>query len=409
MTERKNLSPAALYKRYRKLSLGTKILIFMVIGVAAGIVFGERATVVQPLGDLFIRLLMMAAFPLIFFNLLAGMTSLTDVRRLGRISLKIFVYFFLTTAMAMILGIVWMSVLKPGVGIKLTGQVEKDIGEIPKVADIFLNLVPENIFQSFSSGQIIQVVVFAVLLGVAALMLPNQYREPLQKIFDVLARLFRQLVIVLMYFGPIGIGALMASTIGQYGTAVFGPLAVFIGGVYGAIFFMIVLYMILLPLLARKSPLIFLKETAPLYATTVATCSSLASLTVGLEVAEERAKLPRSIYSFTLPLGAQLNKDGTAAMLAAVLVFTAQAAGIEFSLASQVTVVLFGILLTTGVGGIPGGGIVMALIFVKAFHLPPEIAVIVGGIYRLIDMGITTSNIMGDMVGTVIVSRSENK
>lgn len=407
MTGRKTISPIELYQRYRKLSLGTKILIFMVIGVVAGIVFGERATVVQPLGDLFIRLLMMAAFPLIFFNLLAGMTSLTDVRRLGRISLKIFVYFFLTTAAAVVLGIVWMSVLKPGVGMHLTGQVEKEIGEIPRVADIFLNLVPENIFQSFSSGQIIQVVVFAVLLGVAALMLPNKYREPLQKIFDVLARLFRQLVIVLMYFGPIGIGALMASTIGQYGTAIFGPLAVFIGGVYGAIGLMIVIYMILLPLLARKSPLTFLKETAPLYATTIATCSSLASLTVGLEVAEEKVKLPQSIYSFTLPLGAQLNKDGTAAMLAAVLVFTAQAAGIEFSLASQVTVVLFGILLTTGVGGIPGGGIVMALIFVKAFHLPPEIAVIVGGIYRLIDMGITTSNIMGDMVGTVIVAHSE--
>jgi len=302
-----------------------------------------------------------------------------------------------------------MSVLKPGVGMQLTGRVEKDIGEIPKIADIFLNLVPENIFESFSSGQIIQVVVFAVLLGVAAIRLPNKYREPLQKIFDVLARLFRQLVIVLMYFGPIGIGALMASTIGQYGTAVFGPLAVFIGGVYGVIVLMIMIYLVLLSLLARKSPLVFLKETAPLYATTVATCSSLASLTVGLEVAEERVKLPRSIYSFTLPLGAQLNKDGTAAMLAAVFVFTTQASGIEFSLASQVTVVLFGILLTTGVGGIPGGGIVMALIFVKAFQLPPEIAVIIGGIYRLIDMGITTSNIMGDMVGTVIVSHSENR
>ncbi|UCE42625.1 MAG: dicarboxylate/amino acid:cation symporter [Candidatus Aminicenantes bacterium] len=401
------MSPAKIYQRYRKLSLGTKILVFMVIGVIAGVVFGEKATVVQPLGDLFIRLLTMAAFPLIFFNLLAGMTSLTDVRRLGRISLKIFIYFFLTTAAAMILGIASMSLLKPGVGMKLTGQVEKNIGEIPKFTDIFLNLVPENIFQSFSSGLIIQVVVFAVLLGVAAILLPKSYREPLQKIFDVLARLFRQLVIVLMYFGPIGIGALMASTIGQYGTAVFGPLAVFIGGVYGAILLMIVIYMALLPLLARKSPFAFLKETAPLYATTTATCSSLASLTVGLEVAEERVKLPRSIYSFTLPLGAQLNKDGTAAMLAAVLVFTAQAAGIEFSLASLITVVLFGILLTTGVGGIPGGGIVMALMFVKAFQLPPEIAVIVGGIYRLIDMGITTSNIMGDMVGTVIVCHSE--
>ncbi len=409
MAKLKDMTLSRIYQRYRALSLGSKILVFMVIGVAAGIIFGEKATIVQPVGDLFIRLLTMAAFPLIFFNLLAGMTNLTDVRQLGRISLKIFVYFFLTTAAAMILGIAMMNVLKPGVGMQLRGQVETEIGEVPRVIEIFLNLVPENVFQSFSTGQVIQVVVFAVLLGVAAVMLPKEYREPLQKGFDALARLFRQLVIVIMSFGPLGIGALMAGTVGQYGAALFGPLAVFIGGVYIVIFVMLAIYMILIFLVTRKSPFAFLKTTAPLYAATTATCSSMASLPVAMEIAEDRLKLPRSISSFTLPLGAQLNKDGTAAMLAAVLIFTAQAAGIEFGLGSLITVVLFGILLTTGVGGIPGGGIVIALIFVKAFHLPPEIAVIVGGIYRLIDMGITTSNVMSYMVGTVLVSSSEEK
>jgi Na+/H+-dicarboxylate symporter len=120
-------------------------------------------------------------------------------------------------------------------------------------------------------------------------------------------------------------------------------------------------------------------------------------------------ELPRSVYSFTLPLGAQLNKDGTSIMLAGVLLFTAQAAGVEFSLASQVTIVLIGLILSEGSGGIPGGGLVIALIFVSAFNLPLEIAAIVGGIYRLIDMGSTTINCMGDMVGTSIVAESEEK
>ncbi len=399
----------AIYQRYRRLSLGSKILIFMGIGVLAGILFGEKAQIVQPLGDLFIRLLTMAAIPLVFFSLLAGLTSLIDLRSLGRMSGKILIYYIFTTILALIWGLVVMNLLKPGRGIQLKGEVAENLGEIPRVVDIFLDLVPDNVFQAFSSGKIIHIVVFAVFLGIAAMFLPSKQRQPLQKIFDLLAKLFRELVNLVMYFGPIGIGALMAGTIGQYGSAMFGPLAIFIGGIWGAQAVMVVIYLGLLYLFTRQSPVVFLKQSAPLYATTAATCSSLASLAVSMEVAEDRMKIPRSIYSFTLPLGAQLNKDGTSIMLAGVLLFTAQALGVEFSLASQISIIFVGLLLSTGAGGIPGGGLVIALIFVKAFNLPPEIAVIVGGIYRLIDMGITTTNCMGDLVGTVIIARSEER
>lgn len=400
-------SKVNIYQRFHQLSLGTKILIFMAIGILAGIVFGERAQEVQPLGDLFIRLLMMAAIPLVFFNLLAGLTSLSDLRSLKRIAVKIFVYYLFTTISALTLGLSIMHLLKPGIGMQLTGEVEKNIGEVPKVIDIFLDLVPENIFNALSTGKVTQIVVFAFFLGITTMLLPQNQRQPLQKIFELLAKLMRELINLLLHFAPIGIGALIASTVGQYGAAFFGPLATFIGGVWGAQVIMIIIYMALLVLFTRQSPFMFLKRTAPLYATTAATCSSLASLAVSLEVAENRLKLPRSIYSFTLPLGAQINKDGSSIMLAGVLLFTAQAYNIEFSLTSQITIVLVGLLLTTGAGGIPGGGLIIALIFVQAFRLPLEIAVIVGGIYRFIDMGITTINCMGDMVGTLIVAHSE--
>jgi Na+/H+-dicarboxylate symporter len=396
-----------LYQRYRRLSLGVKILLFMVLGVIAGIIFGERATVVQPLGDLFIRLLMMAVIPLVFFNLLAGLTSLSDVRALGRLGGKIVLYYLFTTTIALTTGLVVMHVLEPGVGMQLTEQVAATFGEAPSVIDVLLDLVPENVFEAFATGNVAQVVVFAIFLGLVTLFLPPSSREPLQKAYDVLAELFRKLVGMIMYFGPIGLGALAAATVGEYGGAIFGPLAVFLGGVWGAQAFMVVVYLALLVSLTRYSPLAFLKQSGPLYATTAATCSSLASLAVSLDVAEQRMKLPRSVYTFTLPLGAQLNKDGTAIMLAGVLLFTAQAAGVEFSLASQISILLIGLILTTGSGGIPGGGLVVALIFVQAFNLPLEIAAIVGGIYRLIDMGSTTVNCMGDLVGTVIVAHSE--
>jgi len=254
-----------------------------------------------------------------------------------------------------------------------------------------------------------QIVVFAVFLGITTMVMPREPREFLQKAYNVIARLFREMVNLILYVSPLGIGALAAATVGQYGSAVFGPLAVFIGGVWGAHAVMIIIYLAAFMFFTRKSPLTFLKQTAPLYATTAATCSSLASLVVSLDVAEKRVKLPRSIYSFTLPFGAQMNKDGTSIMLIGVLLFTAQAAGVEFSLGSQITIVLIGLLLSTGSGGIPGGGLVVALIFVKAFNLPLEIGAIIGGIYRLIDMGGTTINCMGDMVGTVIVAHFENK
>ncbi len=372
-------------------------------------VFGEQARIVQPVGDLFIRLLLMAAIPLIFFNLLAGLTSLTDVGMLGRLGWKIILYYLFTTAGALTLGLAAMHLIKPGIGMPLTEEVTETFGEVPSVVDLLLDLVPQNIFQAFSTGKVSQIVVFAIFLGVATLLLPVNKREMLQKGFGVLAELLRKLVDVILRFGPIGIGALAASTVGQYGSKIFGPLALFIVGVWSAQVAMVIVYMTLLYTLTRQSPLVFLKKTGALYATTVATCSSLASLVVALEIAEKRLQLPKSIYTFTLPLGAQINKDGTAIMLAGVLLFTAQAAGVSFDFAEQLTIIIVGLVLSEGSGGIPGGGLVIALIFVQAFNLPLEIAAIVGGIYRLIDMGSTTVNCMGYMVGTTVVAHFEKK
>ena len=399
--------PRTLWARYRGLSLGSKILLFMVLGGIVGMALGERAAVVQPLGDLFIRLLIMAAIPLVFFNLLAGITSLVDLKTLGRLAAKILSYYVLTTTLALVFGLTSMHLLKPGLGMTLAEEVDASVGGVPGVVDVILDLFPENAFEAFATGKVSQIVVFALFLGISTVLLPEERRGPLRSGFGLLAELLRKLVDVIMWFGPIGIGALAAVTLGQYGSQIFGPLALFIGGMWLAQIAMVVVYMTLLSTLTLHSPLGFLRQTGTLWATTIATCSSLASLAVAFEVAEDRLKLPQRIYSFTLPLGAQLNKDGTSIMLAGVLLFTAQAAGVEFDLASQISIILIGLVLSEGSGGIPGGGLVIALIFVQAFSLPLEIAAIVAGIYRLIDMGSTTINVMGDMVGTAIVSHSE--
>lgn len=395
------------YRAYQRLSLGIKILIFMGLGIAGGLLFGERATLVEPLGDLFIRLLLMAAIPLVFFNLLAAISNLSDIGLLGRLGLKIFTYYLLTTALALTLGLTITAWIEPGRGVELSEEAPEAFGEIPGVVDVLIELVPTNIIQAFAEGKVAQIVVFAVFLGIATLLLDAEKREPLRSLFESAAVVFRKLVEIVLYFGPIGIGALAAATVGRYGPSLFGPLALFIASVWSAQLLMVVVYMLLLLFVGRMSPIEFLKRTGPLYATTAATCSSLASLTVSLELAEKRLKLPSSVYAFTLPLGAQLNKDGTSVMLSAILLFTAQTAGVEFTLATSITILLVGLILSEGSSGIPGGGLVAALIFVQAFQLPLEVAAIVGGIYRLIDMGSTTINCMGDMVGTVLVAKSE--
>ena len=388
------------------MGLGTRILLGMVVGALSCAVLGEGATVIEPLGDLFVRLLILAAVPLVFFNLLAGLTTLTDLRTLGRLAGKILTFFFSTTIVASLLGVAAMAILRPGIGMTLQGAVQQEVGEAPSVIQILMDLVPTNLFQAFAEGDVAQVVVVAVFIGIATLLLPESPRDRLRTAFADLADLFRKVVDLILVVAPYGIGALMAVTVGRYGAELFGPMTRFIVGVTAAHVTMLLLYLTLLRLLTARRPWDFLRVTWPVWATTISTTSSLASLSVGLEVAEEM-RLPRSVYAFTLPLGAQINKDGTAAMLSAVVLFTMQAAGVPVTAGDVFTVVLMGFLLSAGSGGIPGGGFVVALIMVEAFRLPLELAVIVGGIYRLIDMGNTTVNIMGDMVGTLILAYRE--
>ncbi len=392
--------------RSTRVGLGTQILLGMVFGSIVGAVFGPRAEVLSPLGDVFIRLLVLAAIPLIFFNLLAGLTALSDLRTFGRLSAKIMTWFVGTDLVALSVGMGAMLVLRPGVGMELTEPVAATVGEVPSVGAVLLDMVPTNIVRTFAEGNVVQIVVVAVLLGVATLLLSGGTRERLTTAYRDLAELFRSLVGLVLKGAPLGIGALMAVTVGRYGAELLGPMTRFLGGVYAGQFLIFCGYMLLMKLFTDRPPTRFLRETGPLWATTAATTSSLASLSVGLETAE-KIGLPRSIFSFTLPLGAQLNKDGTAVMLGAVLIFTAQAAGVDFSLSVFPTLLLVGLLLSEGSGGIPGGGFVIALIYVQAFDLPVEVAAIVGGIYRLVDMGNTTLNVMGDMVGTSLVAQSE--
>jgi Na+/H+-dicarboxylate symporter len=397
----------SLISRYKKISLLTKLLFAMILGIAAGAAFGPSVTVIQPLGSIFLNLLRMAALPLIVVNLIAGIASLDDPKVFGRIGVKIVVYYTLTTAAAIVFGLAAGYLFEPGAGFVLEGRYEGAIEKIPSLGDTVLGLLPVNVFAALSGGRFDQIVVFSAFLGAAVLFLGKEDRAALSRGFNLLARLFNKLVGIVMGYAPIGVFALIAGITGKYGSSLFGTVAKYLGATYAAAAFQFAIYLVLLFLFVRLSPARFLKKASPLIVTTVSTCSSLASVPVSLACADDLG-VSRSVSSFTIPLGSQINKDGNGIMLALAFLFAAQAVNAPLSFGVLVNMLFISLILTTGAGGVPGGGIVSIAIVLDAFGLPLEVVGLISGIFALMDMGLTTMNCLGDLVGTVIVARSEN-
>ncbi len=393
-------------ERYKRIPLLTKLLVAMVIGIILGIMFGEKITVIKPFGTVFLNLLKMAALPLIVVNLISGISSLDDPKIFGRVGFKIMLYYCLTTVVAIVLGMVMGTVLQPGKGFVLEGSYDQAIESIPSLGDTIVGLIPSNIFAALTNGKFDQIVVFSAFVGVAMLFVKPEDRVVLKRGVDSLANLFNKLVGIIMGYAPIGICALMACTMGTYGAQMGGFLAKYLGASYACVAVQIAVYGILLTVFGKCNPFRFLKKASPLMVTALSTSSSLACVPVGIECADSM-EVPRSISGFTIPLGSQVNKDGNGMMLAITFLFAAQAIGAPITTDMLIKAILISLILTTGAGGVPGGGIVIIAIVIDAFGLPLEVVGIISGIFALIDMVYTMMNCLGDLVGTYIVARLE--
>lgn len=395
-------------KKYRKIPLLYKIFTAMVVGALLGLTFGTKTEVLQPLGTIFLQLLRMVALPLIIVNLIAGISSLSDTRVFGRIGAKIMIYYGVTTLFAMIIALTLGSLFKPGKGFTFEEQYDGVIETIPSFGETIINLFPSNIFTSLSEGRFDQIIVFSLFVGIATLFLGKEDRVYLNSFFDRLTKLFSKLVGIIMGYAPIGIMALMAVSVGKYGPMLAGFLAKYLAATYISIIAQIILYTILLIWFSRTNIFTFYKNALPLLITSLSTSSSLASIPVSLDSAD-KMNIPRSISSFTIPLGSQINKDGNGIMLALTFLFAAQAVGADLSLPILFQMIILGMILTTGAGGVPGGGIVTIALVVDSFGLPLEVVAIVAGVFVLIDMGLTMLNCLGDLIGTKIIASSEKR
>jgi Na+/H+-dicarboxylate symporter len=404
----------------KEMGLGTKILIGMIVGLILGLLLNAYMesnkefaagilAVFQTAGDLFMRMLRMGVVPLIFFNIVYGITQMDDAASFGKVGVKLLTYYVVTMLIGTAFGILAGFIVNPGVGVTIpVGAAPPKPVTPPTVASAILDFLPVNGLEAMSTGKLLQVVMFAIFLGLAILKLPQEEKTRVTSWFGTLAKMMIRLIMLVMNFAPYGIAALTLVSVAKFGTSVFAALAKFAMGAYLAFGQQILfVYFVLLYVFSRIRPVEFIRRAMPIWMTSATTCSSQATLPVEMEVSQNQLGLPPKVVGFAQPLGATMNMDGNAIWMGLLAVFTAQVYGLPLDFMELAKVVFLGTILVMGSPGIPGGIFIASTIFLTALGFPLEVIALLMGIVRIVDHGLTTLNIVGDVVGTFIVSSSE--
>ncbi len=413
---------ATLWRRY----LGVPVIYKIAVGFLLGVVFGALAgpqvmEALKPLGDLLVRLLKMIVAPIVLFSLVVGAASIRP-SRLGRIGAAIMAYYLLTSAVAVAIGLVVAQIFQPGAGLAVAAEAaEVKPRKPPSVVEVLLNIVPTNPFAALAEGRVLQIIFFALVLGVALALLREapdarvrEAAETLFRVFDAAAEAMYRIVRGVLEYMPIGVFALVGYVVAAHGPKVLGSLAVVVAALYSGLFIHIfATYGLILALLARMSIVTFLRGAKAAMITAFVTRSSSATLPVTMSVAERQFGISRSVYAFTLPLGATINMDGTAMYQAVATLFVANVLGVQLTPAEHLAIVLTAVLASVGTAGVPGAGAIMLLMVMQSVGLDlarPEVAAaysMILGVDVVLDMGRTMVNVTGDLVGTIVVARME--
>jgi len=405
----------------KKMTMTTKILIWMVAGLVVGSVINATASDVVFIQDylvnglflvagaMFISLLKMLVVPLVTFSLICGVCGLGDINKLGRVGLKSFLLFLLTTALAISLAIAVAMIVGPGQGFELTAETTEFTAPVaPPLTQVIIDLIPSNPIAAYAEGNMLQIIFFTILFGVCILMVGEAGRA-IAEGAEKLNQVMMQVVNVVMHIAPYGVFALMAKTFALQGFALILPMMSY----FLVVALVLLLHgagtlMFLLKLLGRVNPLLFLRKMRAAQVFAFSTSSSNATIPVTLRTAEKRLGVDNSTASFVVPFGATINMDGTAIMQGVATVFIANVYGIELGLMGYLTVIGMAVLASIGTAGVPGVGLIMLAMVLNQVGLPVEGIALIMGVDRLLDMMRTAVNVTGDAVVTTIVARSEN-
>ncbi len=394
-----------------KLKVHTQIFIAIILGVLVGLVLGEKSSHLKLAGDMFIRLLRMIIIPLILASMVAGIVSLGDIRRLGRIGLKTLIYYMASTILAVVVGLVLVSLMRPGIGVEIPAEEAVDASgtEAPSILSIVTDIVPTNLFEAMAQDKVLSIILFSLLLGVAISSTKEKGR-PLVVLFESFNAVMMKITDWIMRLAPFGVFALMACTIGTMGLSVVRPLAVYmVTVILGLTIHAFVTLPILLAVVGRYSPVKLIKDVFGAVATAFSTASSAATLPITMDCLRTNTGVSNRVASFVLPLGATVNMDGTALYEAVAAMFIAQACDISLSFGQQLVIVLTATLASIGAAAIPSAGLVTMVIVLRAVNLPLEGIGMILAVDRLLDMCRTAVNVWGDTCGATIVARLEGE
>jgi proton glutamate symport protein len=416
------------------MQLYTRILIGLLAGITFGAVanFGELMWLqvllqrLEPIGTVFIRLIMMIVIPLVVASLILGTASLGDIRKLGRLGGKTILFYLCTTAVAVTIGLLISNVVRPGARIDpatrdaIAATFEGDaqsrlllVEERPSVGETLLNMVPTNPIRAAADGELLPLIIFSVIFGAALSLVAPDRRETVLLFFNGINDAVMVIIDWIMKLAPYAVFALVGAVVSRFGLDLLRSLAVYTLVVAtGLVLHVLITYMTLVKFIGRIRPLAFARRIAEAPLVGFSTSSSSATLPVTMEVAQEKLGISRPTASFVLPLGATINMDGTALYQAVAVMFIAQIYGLPLGVAEQLTIVLTATLASIGAAGVPSAGIITLILVLQSVGLGAQaqtgIALILG-VDRILDMVRTAVNVTGDLTAATVIARSEGE
>ena len=405
-----------------KSNLTTKIFIGLILGAITGIILYNVPSctfkdtilldgILKILGKGFVRAMQMLVVPLVFCSLVCGSMAIGDTKKLGRVGIKTMVFYIATTAIAITIAIGVGKIINPGVGLDMSAVeiAETTINESKAFSDVLLDIIPTNPITALSDGNMLQIILFAILVGIILASLKEK-TALVGEFFSQCNDIMMKMTMIIMKFAPIGVFSLIATTFSIIGWNVFLPMLKYILAVLLALVIQcFITYMLMLKGFTKLNPIKFLKKFATVMSFAFSTSSSNATIPLNIETLDNKIGVSENISSFTIPLGATINMDGTAIMQGVAVVFVAQAFNIDLNMTAYLTVILTATLASIGTAGVPGVGLITLSMVFEAVGLPVEGIGLIMGIDRILDMTRTAVNVTGDAVCTTIVAKQENE
>lgn len=407
-------------KEKKKLGLTAKIFVGLILGAIVGVIFHYmipsgyvRDTVFvngifYVVGQGFLRLMQMLVVPLVFCSLVCGSSAIGDTATLGKVGVKTLIFYLATTAIAITVAICVGNVINPGIGLDISSIQPADnvtIAESTSFADTLLNIIPKNPIGALANGDMLPIILFAIVIGIILAKLGGR-TQTVSNFFAEFNDVMMEMTSMVMLVAPVGVFCLIAKTFSGIGFNAFLPLLKYMLGVLLALFLhCFVTYMALLRVFGGLNPIRFIKKFFPVMAFAFSTATSNATIPLSIETLEKKMGVSRKISSFTIPLGATINMDGTAIMQGVAVVFASQAYGIHLGLSGYLTVIATATLASIGTAGVPGVGLITLSMVFASVGLPVEAIGMIMGIDRILDMTRTAVNITGDAVCTTIVAK----